>query len=303
MKLIISGSSSKGNSSNSHKKQSQLFLHNCLFNKNPLFLMETVNNISSMIKIVKPTTKSSSFSFSSSLPHKAKLYLNGTIQSTGEIDSILRNDSLSLSISLKVNYIQTVLMSDIVSKFSSYYDDKSIEQIDKSMLTSIMSNKILNKTNEDEIVIALLNWLDNDTNCKQNINDILCLVNWENVSYELIIELAVKYPSISKEVKNMIIDFAGKNNNNEAIKRYFVNSMITAIKKIDYITMFSKLKKCDTEEKLMKKIVSTSTNGNTSPNNRCIDNTVVSTNINDLFDFDFGISISNAKIECENAST
>ena len=101
----------------------------------------------------------------------------------------------------------------------------------------------------------------------------------------------------------MIIDFAGKNNNNEAIKRYFVNSMITAIKKIDYITMFSKLKKCDTEEKLMKKIVSTSTTGNTSPNNRCIDNTVVSTNINDLFDFDFGISISNAKIECENAST
>ena len=67
--------------------------------------------------------------------------------------------------------------------------------------------------------------------------------------------------------------------------------------------MFSKLKKCDTEEKLMKKIVSTSTTGNTSPNNRCIDNTVVSTNINDLFDFDFGISISNAKIECENAST
>lgn len=295
--------SSKGNTSNIHKKQSQLFLHNCLFNKNPLFLMETVNNISSMIKIVKPTTKSSSFSFSSSLPHKAKLYLNGTIQSTGEIDSILRNDSLSLSISLKVNYIQTVLMSDIVSKFSSYYDDKSIEQIDKAMLTSIMSNKILNKTNEDEIVIALLNWLDNDSNCKQNINDILSLVNWENVSYELIIELAVKYPSISKEVKNMIIFFVGKNNNNEAIKRYFVNSMITAIKKIDYITMFSKLKKCDTEEKLMKKIISTSTTGNTSPNNRCIDNTVVSTNTSDLFDFDFGVSINNAKIECENEST
>lgn len=97
------------------------------------------------------------------------------------------------------------------------------------MLNSIITNKALKNTNEDEIIIALLNWIDNEINCLININDILQIIKWENVSYELLIEFILKYPTINEEIRNSILNIAEKNNDNEAKKRYFINSLISKL--------------------------------------------------------------------------
>ena len=213
-----------------HKKKSQIFLQNCENYKNPLNHLEIIQNLSKKIQLSKPRDQNSkAFSFLSSLPHRARLTHNGFLHSTNEndISSAMKTESISLSISLKLNYIQTVLMSEIVRKFPNIYDDKYIFRIDISMLNSIITNKALKNTNEDEIIIALINWIDNEINCLININDILQIIKWENVSYELLIEFIIKYPSINEEIKNSILNIAEKNNDNEAKKRYFVNSLIS----------------------------------------------------------------------------
>ena len=213
-----------------HKKKSQIFLQNCENCKNPLNHLEIIQNLSKKIQLSKPRDQNSkAFSFLSSLPHRARLTHNGFLHSTNEndISSAMKTESISLSISLKLNYIQTVLMSEIVRKFPNIYDDKYIFRIDISMLNSIITNKALKNTNEDEIIIALINWIDNEINCLININDILQIIKWENVSYELLIEFIIKYPSINEEIKNSILNIAEKNNDNEAKKRYFVNSLIS----------------------------------------------------------------------------
>lgn len=215
-----------------HKKKSQVFLQNCENFKNPLNHLEIIQNLSKKIQLSKPRDQNSkAFSFLSSLPHRARLTHNGFLHSTNEndISSAMKTESISLSISLKLNYIQTVLMSEIVRKFPNIYDDKYIFRIDISMLNSIITNKALKNTNEDEIIIALLNWIDNEINCLININDILQIIKWENVSYELLIEFILKYPTINEEIKNSILNIAEKNNDNEAKKRYFINSLISKL--------------------------------------------------------------------------
>jgi hypothetical protein len=94
------------------------------------------------------------------IPHKARLSNSGIIQSTNEIDSMTPNysDWLTLTVYLRVNFIHSVLLSAIVKNFPHIYDDKNIEKLEHSMFTSIMLNKHLNKTNEDECVIAVINW-------------------------------------------------------------------------------------------------------------------------------------------------
>ena len=215
-----------------HKKKSQIFLQNCENFKNPLNHLEIIQNLSKKIQLSKPRDQNSkAFSFLSSLPHRARLTHNGFLHSTNENDitSAMKTESISLSISLKLNYIQTVLMSEIVRKFPNIYDDKYIFRIDISMLNSIITNKALKNTNEDEIIIALLNWIDNEINCLININDILQIIKWENVSYELLIEFILKYPTINEEIRNSILNIAEKNNDNEAKKRYFINSLISKL--------------------------------------------------------------------------
>ena len=95
--------------------------------------------MSKKIQLSKPRDQNSkAFSFLSSLPHRARLTHNGFLHSTNEndISSAMKTESISLSISLKLNYIQTVLMSEIVQKFPNIYDDKYIFRIDISMLNN-----------------------------------------------------------------------------------------------------------------------------------------------------------------------
>jgi hypothetical protein len=145
-----------------YTKHSQINVCNLLSTKNPLTQLDKIKNIARTLGITNNSAfaKQKSFTVFSLIPHKARLSNSGIIQSTNEIDSMTPNysDWLTLTVYLRVNFIHSVLLSAIVKNFPHIYDDKNIEKLEHSMFTSIMLNKHLNKTNEDECVIAVINW-------------------------------------------------------------------------------------------------------------------------------------------------
>ena len=129
-------------------------------------------------------------------------------------------------------------------------------------------------------------------NAKKDINDVLEGIQWEKVSYELLIEVIIKYPLFSEDTKKRIVDVVSKNNGNAVMKKYFVNSFINAAKKVDYIGIFSKLKSEGRD------------NGSKRSNNNKGTEKEVNNGLGgideEMFNFDYNQTITNAKIEIVN---
>ena len=129
-------------------------------------------------------------------------------------------------------------------------------------------------------------------NAKKDINDVLEGIQWEKVSYELLIEVIIKYPLFSEDTKKRIVDVVSKNNGNAVMKKYFVNSFINAAKKVDYIGIFSKLKSEGRD------------NGSKRSNNNKGNEKEVNNGLGgideEMFNFDYNQTITNAKIEIVN---
>lgn len=142
----------------------------------------------------------------------------------------------------------------------------------------------------------------------------LAVMKWEKVSYELLIEIIIKYPMFNEDTKMRIVDVVSKNNGNAVMKKYFVNSFINAAKKVDYIGLFAKLKNEGKEDNSR-----TSTKGSEKDclwkETNCVmnDNSGVHCNNNnnkgnnalgsideEMFNFDYNHTITNAKIEIVN---
>ena len=63
----------------------------------------------------------------------------------------------------------------------------------KQLLIQVLKNKYLNKRNENDIVIGLLNWLADEINSKEDITELFDVIQWNKVSDDLVFELVMKY--------------------------------------------------------------------------------------------------------------
>lgn len=129
-------------------------------------------------------------------------------------------------------------------------------------------------------------------NAKKDINDVLEGIQWEKVSYELLIEVIIKYPLFSEDTKKRIVDVVSKNNGNAVMKKYFVNSFINAAKKVDYIGIFSKLKSEGRDDASKR-------SNNSKVNEKEVNNGLGGID-EEMFNFDYNQTITNAKIEIVN---
>ena len=129
-------------------------------------------------------------------------------------------------------------------------------------------------------------------NAKKDINDVLEGIQWEKVSYELLIEVIIKYPLFSEDTKKRIVDVVSKNNGNAVMKKYFVNSFINAAKKVDYIGIFSKLKSEGRDDGSKRSNNNKGTEKEVNNGLGGIDE--------EMFNFDYNQTITNAKIEIVN---
>lgn len=213
-----------------YENNSQIFLQNYQKAKNPLTQIASIKNFlkKNVLKLNK-FEKQNSFIVSSLIPHQANISSTGEIQSKNISDSstLCDNESIIFNIFLKINYLQSFIMSNMVENFQEIFHDKSVFRIEYEMLFSILTHEQINKKCEDEIIITLINWLENETNSKHNINDIFQVIQWGKVSYELIFEIIIKYNNFSSDSKEKIINEIHEQGFTEGVMKYFINSFIS----------------------------------------------------------------------------
>jgi len=161
----------------------------------------------------------------------------------------------SVIVQIKLCYKYSALASYLLRQFHLYYNDPKICKISKQLLILILENKFLKINKSNDIVESILLWLEDEMNIKEDISNIFELIKWENVDEILIIELIIKYSHIisgNKSIETMLINAFEKKYNNSMAIGNILKSLFSAGKKIDYIKLFTEMKKSQKNNKVYK---------------------------------------------------
>ena len=161
----------------------------------------------------------------------------------------------SVIVQIKLCYKYSALASYLLRQFHLYYNDHNICKISKQLLILILENKFLKINKSDDIVESILLWLEDEMNIKEDISNIFEMIKWEDVDEKLIIELIIKYSHIisgNKMIESMFMNAFEKKYNNSTAVGNILKSLFCAGKKIDYIKLFSEMKKSQKNNKVYK---------------------------------------------------
>ena len=125
------------------------------------------------------------------------------------INSNSNIEYLTLKTFMKPCYFHSILCCFFMNNFSNLYNEPKISKISKQLfLLLLKNNNFLLNNSSDQILKALLNWLDDEINIREDIINIIEYIKWDNVSLELFLEFILKY---------------GKNISNEELEYIFIN--------------------------------------------------------------------------------
>lgn len=163
-------------------------------------------------------------------------------------NNTMNDEFFGIKAEIKLCYIHTALISYLLQDFSNFSNDTHISKLSKQLFILIMSNKYLDKKNENDLVNSILLWLNDEVNIKEDISEIFYNINWESVDDSLIFELIVKYSHyISNNESTQLIFykiFEEKYGNLPLIKK-LINNIFSASRRINYENMFSQMKNND----------------------------------------------------------
>ena len=105
----------------------------------------------------------------------------------------LLNCEFTLNIYTFISYNFSAILSHICKNFSlnNYHSLNSISLISNTVLNIILKNPELTVSNEDDIVIAVIKWINNRTLKTAIILEIIKNINWTSVSTSKIIEFTM----------------------------------------------------------------------------------------------------------------
>ena len=164
----------------------------------------------------------------------------------------------SVIVQIKLCYKYSALASYLLTQFHLYYNDRNICKISKQLLMLILENKFLKINKSNDMVESVLLWLEDEINIKEDISNILEIIKWEDVDESLIFELIIKYSHIitgNKKLENMIINAFEKkykDSNNFTAIGNILKSLFSAGLKINYIKIFTDMKKSQKNSKIYK---------------------------------------------------
>ena len=237
----------KLNDDSSIKGNSQTNLKSICSNKSmqPIFKL---SNFRSMYKtkMISMISSNEGMTFPSS--NKINVDNEGNLSmNNNSFNENTSNDFFNITINLKLCFIHSALLSHLVRNFSSLSHETNINKLSKSLLLMILKNKYLNKKNENEVVKALLNWLNDEINIKEDITELIGQIKWEDVSDEIMFEFIIKYAHMltAEESENIFIKAIQSkydNTHNENIKNIMIG-MIKGAQRVDYSNVYSKMKK------------------------------------------------------------
>jgi hypothetical protein len=186
-----------------------------------------------------------------------------TILKISNFDNELRNflirepdkEYFSVIVQIKLCYIYSALGSYLLKEFNEYYKDPNVCKISKQLLTIILENKIKDKFGDNKIIETILLWLQDEINIKEDISNLFTSIKWEDIDDDTIFELIIKYSHIivgNKSLEKIFLDTFEKKYNNSIIVGNVLKSLFCASKKIDYCTIYSKMKKSEKYNKVNK---------------------------------------------------
>lgn len=190
-----------------------------------------------------------------SLTNNKSMYniFKSSISSTESINksfmsNTINEDFFSIKAEIKLCHIYTGIISYLLQDFSTFSNDSHISKLSKQLFILLISNKYLDKKNENDIVSSLLLWLNDEINLKEDISELFYNINWENVDDALIFELIVKYSHyIANNESTQLIFykiFEEKYGESPLVKK-LINNIFSASKKINYEKIFSQMKNND----------------------------------------------------------
>lgn len=108
---------------------------------------------------------------------------------------------------IKVDYTFTTLINYIIDHLDEYSKQFHLLTCDISLMTQLVFNSKENNINQNIILIAIIDWLNNDYNStKENIVSLSQHINWHDIKIELITEFYIKYSNtINKTLNNTLI--------------------------------------------------------------------------------------------------
>lgn len=172
---------------------------------------------------------------------------NLSMEQSNNISCINSKDFFSVTIYLKFCYIHSALISYLLENFSILCDDKKINLLSKQLIVLVIKNRFLKKQNENDLVRALLNWLNDESNIKEDISELFDVIKWEKVSEILVFEFIIKYSHMiigeEKEMKFIKALTSKYEMNNNGHINSLLLSFIKAAHKVDYNTIYSNMKK------------------------------------------------------------
>ena len=137
--------------------------------------------------------------------------------------------NFTLNIFFNRNFLFPSLLNHISTNFSLYSSLPSINILPKVVLMLILNNTNLCYNKEDDILIAVLNWLSNKDIAKlSSYSDIFAVLKWNFVSIESIAKMLTVYSKISKSVDHLI-EVLSTEINRRAKEPSFMKDLVTCI--------------------------------------------------------------------------
>jgi hypothetical protein len=113
----------------------------------------------------------------------------------------MQNGCITVEIYFKIKYIYSAILLYISRNFTYLITDQMISLLPKDQLKLLLKHKMLNVTQEDEVVKSLCMWADgqeNWTHLDLDLMELLENVNWNYVSLPCILDLMRNFPYIRR---------------------------------------------------------------------------------------------------------
>ena len=170
---------------------------------------------------------------------------NTELKNNNELNRAMNEEYFTIKAEIKLCHIYTGLISYLLQDYSTFSNDTHISKLSKQLFILLLSNKYLDKKNENNIVNSILLWLNDEINIKEDISEIFYNINWNNVDDSLIFELIVKYSHFISNTESAQLIFykifEEKYGESSLIKK-LIYGIFEASKKINYEYIFSKMK-------------------------------------------------------------
>ena len=153
-------------------------------------------------------------------------------------------NALIVKVNFKICFIHSVLCSFLLKQFKSMSREPNIKLLPKNLFLLIIRNYKLdvNDSNDNDILIALINWLHDALNIKDDINDVISIINWEKVSTSVLFEFVIKYINvIISEQKKQYINELITNSIKTKTPSEILNLLFQVGQNVSYYSLISKL--------------------------------------------------------------